>query len=361
MKTEPIDRIRAEIRASGPLTFARFMQIALYDEGGYYEHPPVGAQGDFVTSPHVHPVFATMLGEAIRQLHRDLQEPDPFRLVEAGAGDGTLARDLLVALRDLPLEYRAVDVSPGARAALAGVEGLAEIRAEIPSDLDVLIANELLDNLPFRVVRDGQEIGIGLDADDDPCEVSLEADPSLPARGPDAVVPTGGLAFVDLLASSLGAGPGYALLIDYGTDGEDAGPVHGYASHAVVEDVLREPGRTDITAGVDFAALRERAAALGLTAFPTVSQRDALVALGFEAWFAEQLAIQHEQLASRAGLEAVQTWSSKSRASLLADPGGLGRFRWLLLASPGLPEPGWLRDARVASRRDGRGTSTTSR
>jgi SAM-dependent MidA family methyltransferase len=86
----------------------------------------------------------------------------------------------------------------------------------------------------------------------------------------------------------------------------------------------------------------EHARASGLVAFPTVSQHDALVALGFAEWFHERLADQHEQLDARDGMGAVRTWADKSRATLLADPGGLGRFRWLVLATPGLPAPQWL-------------------
>jgi SAM-dependent MidA family methyltransferase len=113
----------------------------------------------------------------------------------------------------------------------------------------------------------------------------------------------------------------------------------------VVEDVLIAPGTTDITAGVDFAGVAARAEEAGLVAFPSVSQHDALMALGFEAWFRRQLAVQTERLDARAGLDAVRTWSGRSRASLLADPGALGRFRWLLVATPGLPAPPWLEAA----------------
>jgi hypothetical protein len=77
-----------------------------------------------------------------------------------------------------------------------------------------------------------------------------------------------------------------------------------------------------------------------------VCQTDALLALGFEPWLDGELARQQEQLAGGQGLEAVRTWSARSRASLLVDPGALGRMRWLLLATPELREPDWLRRAR---------------
>ena len=113
-----------------------------------------------------------------------------------------------------------------------------------------------------------------------------------------------------------------------------------------MEDILAAPGAADITAGVDLGWVARHAEHRGLHAFPSVRQTDALLALGFEPWLRGELARQQEQLAERPqGLEAVRTWSARSRASLLVDPGALGRMRWLLLATPELPEPDWLRRA----------------
>jgi SAM-dependent MidA family methyltransferase len=113
----------------------------------------------------------------------------------------------------------------------------------------------------------------------------------------------------------------------------------------VVDDPLDTPGEADITAGVDVAAIAARAGSGGLTAFPVVTQHRALMALGFEAWVREELARQVSLLDERDGLGAVRAWTGRSRATLLADPASLGRFKWLLLASPGLPAPAWLETA----------------
>ena len=110
----------------------------------------------------------------------------------------------------------------------------------------------------------------------------------------------------------------------------------------MVEDVLADPGSTDITAGVDFARIAARAEERGLIAYPSVTQHDALVALGFEAWLRDELERQTALLDAREGLEAVRTWSGRSRATLLVDPSALGRLRWLVLATPALPRPDWL-------------------
>jgi SAM-dependent MidA family methyltransferase len=132
------------------------------------------------------------------------------------------------------------------------------------------------------------------------------------------------------------------LLIDYGAVGEPGGRVHGYRSHRIVDDPLADPGSTDITAGVDLAWIARRAESHGLTAYPPVSQRHALTTLGFEAWIRDELGRQAEELRTNRGVDAVRTWSGRSRATLLVDPAALGRMRWLLLATQGLPAPSFI-------------------
>ena len=260
-----------------------------------------------------------------------------------GGGDGTLARQILA---ELDASYTAVEVSAGARTALREIEGI-EVAERLTAPVDVVVAHELLDNLPFRLVRDGCEVLIGLDGDtlvehrvalDDELAGLLAG---IDAAG-DLVVPVGILGFIDELAEALTRG--YALLIDYG-DESGGGAPHGYREHRIVEDLLAAPGTVDITAGVDLGWVARHAEHRGLHAFPSVRQTDALLALGFESWLRGELAHQQEQLADGRGLEAVRTWSARSRASLLVDPAALGRIRWLLLATPELPEPDWLRRA----------------
>jgi NADH dehydrogenase [ubiquinone] 1 alpha subcomplex assembly factor 7 len=336
--------IRDAIRDHGPITFAELMQHALYGPGGFYEHPPVGPEGDFVTSPHVHPIFATLLARAIRGLWEDLGRPDPYRIAEAGAGDGTLARLLLAELDDVPVAYVAVEASRGAREALSRVNRVA-IATELESPADLVLANELLDNLPFRVVRGGREVRIGVHGDRlVEALVDLDDELGLLTRGPGTddtvVIPVGALAFVDRIAATLERG--HALLIDYGAVGSAGGPLHGYRGHRVVEDVLVAPGSSDITSGLDFRIVADRARMHGLTVFPPVTQHDALLALGLRDWLHAELERQRALLAAHEGAAAVGAWAGRSRATLLADPAGLGRFRWLLVAAAGLPQPGWV-------------------
>jgi SAM-dependent MidA family methyltransferase len=340
MSDQVAEAIRAAIRGRGPITFAEFMQLALYGPGGFYERPSVGAEGDFVTSPHVHPVFGALVAKALRSLHAGLGYPAPFRIAEVGAGDGTLAEQLLRELDDLNVGYRAAEVSPGARDALGAIEGV-HVTTELSlSDRPhVVLAQELLDNLPFRRVRGDREIRVGVDGDRlIEVEAPWDAEPTPPDV--ETLVPVGAFAFVDRLADVLTRG--YALLIDYGGVGTTSGELHGYRGHRVVEDVLEDPGSSDITAGVDFALVAGRAEGRGLVAWPSITQHDALIALGFESWLRDELERQTSQLDAREGLEAIRTWSGRSAATLLVDPTALGRLRWLILATPDVPRPDWL-------------------
>jgi NADH dehydrogenase [ubiquinone] 1 alpha subcomplex assembly factor 7 len=338
MSEQVANAIRRAIGDHGPITFAEYMELALYGPGGYYERPPVGPAGDFVTSPHVHPVFGELLGRAVRELCQALGGPVPLHIAEVGAGDGTLAAQMLGALDDLDVDYEAIEVSPGARSALTAIEGV-RTAADLTTGPHILVANELLDNLPFRRVQGDREIRIGLEGERFvEIETPWDGEPAL--EDGEMLVPVGAFAFIDRLARMLERG--YALLIDYGAVGSTGGDIHGYRDHRVVEDVLIDPGSSDITAGVDFSSLARFAEERALIAFPSTTQHDALLALGFEDWQRAELGRQTALLDERDGLEAVRTWSGRSRATLLIDPSALGRLRWLLLASPGLPSPSWL-------------------
>jgi NADH dehydrogenase [ubiquinone] 1 alpha subcomplex assembly factor 7 len=341
------EAVFAAVADHGPITFAEYMELALYGPGGYYERPPIGPSGDFVTSPHVHPIFAELLAGGIRDLHQELGAPRPFTIAEVGAGDGTLATQLTHHLADLSPDYVAIERSAGARSALATLDG---IRREdlLPDGPQLVLAHELLDNLPFRRVRitpEGpREVQVGTSPNGhlrevlgDPGDLHVAAGLE---PGEETVVPEGAFAFIDEVARVLTHG--YALLIDYGSVGSPGGVTHGYRAHRVVQDPLDAPGTADITVGVDFDLIARHAQERGLTAFPSITQHRALVALGFEDWVRERLAEQHRLLDERAGLEVVRAWSARSQATLLVDPVALGRFRWLLLATPGLTPPAWL-------------------
>jgi NADH dehydrogenase [ubiquinone] 1 alpha subcomplex assembly factor 7 len=360
MSSDLAERIRRRILADGPITFAEFMEEALYGRGGFYDATPIGTRGHFVTSPHVHPVFSRLVGAALEQMWVNLERPIPLRVVEVGSGDGTMAREIVTGFERAGIEvsYEAVEASPAARKTLSEITpNVAEsIVALEPLDPGLVVANELLDNLPFRRIRrrDGTPVEIRIAAHGDTfveVERPVDAeqlDPQPLVDGEEAVIPIGALGFVDELGSVLRRG--YALLIDYATTGTGTQQVHGYRDHRVVADVLDSPGSADITAGVDLVAVARRARETGLVAFETVSQRDARTALGLADWLGEERRHQQEMLDASNGIRAVRAWGSRSRARMLADPAGLGRLRWLVIGTAGLAEPPWLARAREHGR-----------
>ncbi|HKQ63084.1 MAG TPA: SAM-dependent methyltransferase, partial [Candidatus Polarisedimenticolaceae bacterium] len=115
---ELLERIRREIRSHGPLAFARFMELALYDpDGGYYMRgSPVGPAGDFVTASDRGRGFGRAIARQLAEIDRRAGPFDPFHVVEFGAGRGLLARDVLAELGQ-DVRYVAVDRSPAMRAA----------------------------------------------------------------------------------------------------------------------------------------------------------------------------------------------------------------------------------------------------
>jgi len=352
-------RIREAIRDHGPITFAEFMEHALYGPGGFFERPPIGTEAHFVTSPHVHPfVFSHCVRTALLDHWTVLGEPDPFRVVEVGAGDGTLADALRSAFEELPLlrlRYLGVDVSRGARQRLRerGFDALQHIGGVEPFE-GVVLAHELLDNLPFRLLRgraDGvAETRIALEGDGF-VQVEVPWEPPTPEAadvqlepGEYSTVPVGAFDLLDRLAERLTRG--YVLAVDYGREGP-AGGVHGYLRHRRVHDVLADPGSTDVTAGVDLSLVARHAERRGLHAFGSITQARALDALGYARWATAMRERQSMLQQDGRNSEATRIWQTRSRASLLVDPEGLGAFRWLVIATPGLREPGWMEAARA--------------
>lgn len=139
--------------AGGLIPFSEFMFVALYGEDGFYTRTGrAGRRGDFITSPEVGPLFGAVLARAIDDVWKRCGQPDNFTIVEVGAGPGTLARSILAAAPACLVNgtYIAVEVSAEQRA--SHPEGVVS-QGEMPSVVEhgVIIANELLDNLPFDV------------------------------------------------------------------------------------------------------------------------------------------------------------------------------------------------------------------
>ncbi|MEX1044193.1 MAG: SAM-dependent methyltransferase [Acidimicrobiia bacterium] len=341
------DAIVSEIVRSGPIPFERFMHLALYGDRGFFASSTLRSQrgGDFLTSPEVSPMFgATLAGFVGSELDRI---GDPFRLVEVAGGSGSLLRPLRGAV---DVETWAVEVSPAAVESLAEVVGPDHVVGSmdaIPGDLrGVVIANELLDNLPMAIAQmtDGgwRERWVGADGGG---LVFVDAPPRRPVldwlqrfAGP---VEVGGWVEVQLEAydwvmTTVGRlEAGAVLLADYGDTMENLAPrrqdgtLRTYRSHHLGPHPLDEPGATDITADVNFtaieAAAREAGAEVGLW-----RQDDFLASLGLRDRISQ---MRHEELAlARSGDEMarLRLRTIRSEAETLLHPRGLGDFRVLV-------------------------------
>ena len=358
--------VRAEIAERGPITFARFMELALgHPEHGYYARAGLawGREGDYETSPEAHPIFGYLWARQIEECWRRLGEPAAFDLVEPGAGSGAFMAAMLDWLRErAPACYAAarpalLDAHPRRlaeqRAALAarGHEArhalLADWLAERGQAEGVVIANELFDAFPVHLVeRRGGELrewrvaaaGGGLRF-----ELGEAAAPALaahfarlglePGEGCRAEVSLAAIEAMRGIASRLGRG--YLIAIDYGHEAERLyapwrrmGTLAAYRRHSPQPDPLALPGETDLTAHADLTSLAAAAAEHGFEAAPPVTQAEALIALGI----GEQL----EAARTRAALDVLAWAEARRAADTLLAPAGLGRVR-VLAAARGAP------------------------
>ncbi len=351
---ELLDRIRDEIRATGPMPFARFMELALYaPEGGYYRAASArpGRDGDFITAPELHPIFGQTLSTGIQEIWRRLGEPAPFVLHEHGAGTGTLGlailneldragSPLLEAIRYAPIEIEPDRIGAlQSRFAHSGWDGVLATPGETGGD-GIVLANEVLDALPVhRVRRRGEalrEVAVDLGPDDSLVEAEIDlSTPALAARlASEAIELVDGqtaeicLALDDWIAAAAGSvARGVLLLIDYGAPAAALydpvrrrdGTLRAYVRHQVHDDPYRHVGRQDLTAHVDVTAVERAAHAAGLTTIGITTQAEALMGLGIEA---RLQAIQADPATTFEAYALV-----RSALMRLLDPAAMGGFR----------------------------------
>ncbi len=361
-----VARLREEIRAGGPITFARFMEVALYEpRDGYYARRadrPTRA-GDFLTAPEMDPIFGTVLAVQLEECWERLGRPRPFIVRDEGAGSGSLGQALIEELRrrEAPLltslAYVPVEASPSREAAVrdrladAGLAvWLATEASRDRAGVGVVVANELLDALPVHrlLMRDGRltELYVtwrdGWFADEpgvpsDPALVTtLEQDGLTLAEGQRAEVSLAAQAWVRELPQRLARG--YAIVIDYGGPATElfgernpGGLLRGYRAHHVGADPYRAVGEQDLTAHVDATALERTAVDAGLLVLGRTTQAEFLA--GLEA--AERLA----ELGARPGLAAERYRTARGALLRLLDPAAMGRFMVLLLGCQVALEP----------------------
>jgi SAM-dependent MidA family methyltransferase len=327
------DEIRAAIvAAGGAIRFDEFMRIALYGEHGFYTTSGrAGRRGDFITSPEVGPLFGLVLTRWIEAEWHRVGEPDDFTIVECGAGPGTLARAVLAAAPTWRDHYVAVEVSePQRRQHPDGVQSLPELPAVDPMS-GVVIANELLDNLPFRLaVFDGswREVMVSLGRGSQLEEHAVAADPAwdwLPTRaahGARLPIQDDAAAWVAAARRSLCRGS--VIVFDYCTQSTAslAGQpwrdwLRTFRAHGRGLHYVREPGSQDITAQVCLDQLPPPLVVESQSDFLRRWGIDELVDVGQRAWAAA---------AAKPDVAAMTMRSRTREAEALLDPLGLGAF-----------------------------------
>jgi len=368
-KTELARVLLDRIAAQGELSFAAFMEAALYEPGlGYYTSAgrKVGAEGDFYTSMNVHGAFGRMIAKEICRFWELLDSPAPFTVAEAGAGGGQLALDILDAVCELnpplygALCYRLIEKEPSLREAQAAFLARHGERLSWSSPEELaagelrltgcLISNELFDAMPVQIVEltnEGlKELFVGSDGDGFVERLRAPSTPELAAyleRFRVNLVP-GQRAEINLAASAWIAQAadalerGFVLTVDYGYLAEELyapqrrdGTLLCYHRHTTGENPYLLVGEQDITTHINFSALMAAGEDAGLAT----------------AWYGEQYRFLlgtglMEELVRLEALATTEQERLKHRLALkklMLPEGGMGDTFKVLIQSKGVANP----------------------
>lgn len=361
--------IRDLISKEGRITFADFMRTCLYSpRGGFYSARDGRISSHFGTSPTSHPVFGALIARQLEQMWRLLGQPGIFHAIEVGAGDGSLARSIVGASRQMApafaraLYYVGADYMPGSHGSLDETMGTGYLTGHPDSStaddtgpgiqlikteglrafrnvVGCVMSNELIDNFPVHrfVIRDGlvQEIFVTIDGGslteilDDPSTPRIEERlNNLELALPDGYRREVNLTMEDWIADCDKAlSRGFVLTIDYGELADDLysprnaeGTLVCHRRHAVSDDPYAEIGRQDITCQVDFTSLMRLGERHGLDTAGYLTQRRFLENLGFQGHLA---ALQTQ------GRSAARTEFDRVAMMTLVDPDEYGDFKVL--------------------------------
>lgn len=372
--------IAARIKSEGRITFADFMEMALYypDEGYYTNRRGlIGARGDFYTAPHLTPLFGELLARQFAEMWERLGHPEPFTLVEMGAGQGLLAGDILSQLyQNKPeiwptLEYRIVEISEKLREAQAhrllkipkGAALLDKVSWNSWGDFEAesingcFFSNELVDAFPVHLVtiQNGQlqEIYVGLDEQENFIEeVGPLSTPALDEYfqrlgidigsyedGYRTEVNLRSLEWLEQIAITLNRG--YVVTIDYGYEAasryhpkRSSGTLQSYYQHQVHTNPYLNLGQQDITTHVDFSTLALVGEGKGLKSLGLPKQAEFLGGLGIAEMFTRLTSPDYAQNYSPADL-----LQQREALLRLINPAAMGNFQVLVQAKNVLTEP----------------------
>jgi len=377
--------IRRLIAERGPIPFRDFMRLALYHPDGYYpRRRRIGADGDYFTSPALHPAFGALLAVQIQAMWRALGRPSPFWLIEPGAGDGALARDVIAFCRTRPpdfaraVRYAAIDRSPpsSGRGRSSGAAWIKSDRLPLRGVVGCVVSNELIDAFPVHrfAIQDGEarEVHVGISPDGGFLETlrppSSDAIRERLNRLPFAL-PDGFRGEVNpeigawTASASAALERGFVITIDYGGEADEIyaprrsrGTFQTHYRHVAGSSPYQRIGRQDMTAHVDFTELIERGAGAGLRPVFLTTQAEFLTSLGVREMERSLRESRADRAEARAGVRALRQ---------LTQPDGLGGFRVLAQEknsgitssadiAPRAAKPSEEREPRLAARQSSR-------
>jgi NADH dehydrogenase [ubiquinone] 1 alpha subcomplex assembly factor 7 len=298
--------LHKRIAASGPLSFADYMEACMRDaQYGYYiTRDPLGQDGDFTTGPEISQMFGEMIALWCVDTWMKLGEPTAFTLAEGGPGRGTLMDDVLRTVKiSQPFmqaaHVRMIEKSPALQAKQA--EKLKAYKVDWADSLEnlppqplIFFANELLDTFAIRrfirnveawdeqtvTVKDDKLAFASKPLEEEYVNTLAHAAYSQAPVGAFAEFSPDTVAFMEKLAAHLKQYGGAALLIDYGYEGPLAADTVQAIRAKKPAPLLEDPGEADITAYVDFGALRRVVEKHGLKAHALRLQRDFLLHCG---------------------------------------------------------------------------------
>ena len=357
-----VSLIVKEIHAhDGWISFARFMELALYADGlGYYAGGSVklGKEGDFTTAPEITPLFGTTLAK----FAADLAGDTPIRILEFGAGSGKLARDVIAALDEFgqpAVDYAIVELSSQLRgrqqSLLANHSAVRWLDTPPLAFSGLVLCNEVLDAMPVQLVvkTAGNWRERGVSWQDDTFIFSDRiCDPLITLQIPDAdLLPDGYVtevhpvqdAFIRTLGDMLKVGDGgAALLLDYGFPAREyylaqrnQGTLMCHYRHHAHPDPFFYVGLQDITAHVDFTAIARAAIDSGLSVMGYMNQAAFLLGAGLP------------ELMQKISPDDVARWFPLTNAvQKLTSPAEMGELFKVLILGAGLtlPQPFAMQD-----------------
>ena len=360
------------IREEGPLRFDRYMEVALYHpRWGYYaDAERSGWSGHFLTSPQLDPAFGELWARAFTSAWEASGAGGPLVLVEVGPGEGGFIAAVLDALDDagIATESHLVERIPALRKRQQDVLG---DRTDVQwwESVDDLprfpsacaIANEVLDNIPVRVVemnggrleevfvglgRPGIQEVLGSPADETPAEHLRSLKVAL-SDGHRFEIRTRAEALVRSLARSVERG--LLAFVDYGDTSQGLaarpqGTLLCYSAGGTDDAVLDRPGEKDITVHADWDSVRAVLEREGFVAGGPLPQRQIMRRLGAAELDASLRRAHDEAVAAGRGAAALRNLSRRHALAALLDPGGLGGLG-VVVGTKGIPLPGFLDDA----------------